>query len=102
MAEDIFCELPKHKYLTNSRVQAVAEGEINDAVFAAKRHRRLCPMLGQWAKSSARAACEYYCESLIHINTLFSDFNYLTIHLTPINGQDIFRHLLNRKILQLG
>ncbi|MDD1641289.1 MAG: hypothetical protein LUQ68_07280 [Methylococcaceae bacterium] len=83
-------------------MQAVAEGEINDAVFAAKRHRRFGPMLGQWTKSPARSACEYYCESLIHINTLFSDFNYLTIHLTPINGQDIFRYLLNSKIQQLG
>ena len=51
-------ELRQHENPPDVRVQAVADGDVNQPVFAANRHRRLGTVLGEREKAFALSAAE--------------------------------------------
>ncbi len=49
-------ELREHVNLAQPAVEAVADRDVHEAVFARERHRRLAPLLGQGKEPRATAA----------------------------------------------
>jgi hypothetical protein len=52
--------------MTQVGVEAVGEGDVNDAVDAAESHRRLGPVAGKRVEALSGAACQKDPESIFH------------------------------------
>src|SRR5262249_24020497 len=59
-------ELRDDEYLPQIAVDAVREGEVDDAVQTAERHGRLCPVAGEWFQASALATRQDHGQNTPH------------------------------------
>jgi hypothetical protein len=68
--------------LTKTAVEAIADRDIHQAIFAPQWHRRLGALLGQGKKARASAATHDNGKSFVlegdHIDFVFADWTILT------------------------
>ena len=55
------------------RIEAIAQGHVDDAVFASKGHRRFGAVLGEREESFAAATGKDYGKDIAHGHGLFGD-----------------------------
>jgi hypothetical protein len=58
--------LNEHGDFAKPRIETIAEGHVDDAVFACKRDRRFCAVLGEREKPFAAATGKDYGKDITH------------------------------------
>jgi hypothetical protein len=65
--------LNEHGDFAKPRIEAIAQGYVDDAVFACKRDRRFGAVLGEREESFAAATGKDYGKDIAHGHDLFGD-----------------------------
>ena len=63
-------ELREHVNALEARVQAVADGDVDEAIFATQRHCGFGAVFGQWIKTRPLTPTQYDANDGFHTNLL--------------------------------